>query len=52
MRPLALFLFLRPNFALEQQQADLKRFVQAERDQLGVLVEEQTKKLIQLTQHL
>ena len=49
---LALFLFLRPNFALKQQQADLKRIVQAERDQLGVLVKEQTKKLTQLTQHL
>jgi len=48
----ALFLFLRQNFILKQQQLELKRIVQAERDQLGALVQERTSELTELTQHL
>jgi signal transduction histidine kinase len=52
MSLLALFLFLRQNYLLKQQQLELKRIVQTERDQLGVLVEERTAELTQLAQHL
>ena len=52
MSLLALFLFLRQNYLLKQQQLELKRIVQAERDQLGVLVEERTLELTELAQHL
>jgi signal transduction histidine kinase len=52
MSLLALFLFLRQNFALKQQQLELKRIVQGERDQLGVLVGERTAELTELAQHL
>jgi signal transduction histidine kinase len=52
MSLLALFLFLRQNFWLKQQQLELKRIVQMERDQLGVLVEERTTELTELAQHL
>jgi signal transduction histidine kinase len=52
MSLLALFLFLRQNFVLKQQQLELKRIVQLERDQLGVLVEARTTELTELAQHL
>jgi signal transduction histidine kinase len=52
MSLLALFLFLRQNFVLKQQQLELKRMVQVERDQLGVMVEERTSELTELAQHL
>lgn len=52
MSLLALFLFLRQNFVLKQQQLELKRMVQDERDQLGVLVEQRTAELTELAQHL
>jgi signal transduction histidine kinase len=52
MSLLALFLFLRQNFVLKQQQIELKRIVQQERDQLGLLVQERTTELTELAQHL
>ena len=52
MSLLALFLFLRQNFVLKLQQLELKRMVQVERDQLGVLVEQRTAELTELAQHL
>jgi signal transduction histidine kinase len=52
MSLLALFLFLRQNFLLKQQQHELKRIVQTERDQLGFLVEQRTSELTELAQHL
>jgi signal transduction histidine kinase len=52
MSLLALFLFLRQNLALKQQQLELKRIVQVERDQLTVLVGERTTELTELAQHL
>jgi signal transduction histidine kinase len=52
MSLLALFLFLRQNFLLKEQQLELKRTVQTERDQLGFLVEQRTSELTELAQHL
>jgi signal transduction histidine kinase len=52
MSLLALFLFLRQNFLLKEQQHELKRIVQTERDQLGFLVEQRTSELTELAQHL
>jgi signal transduction histidine kinase len=49
---LALFLFLRQNFVLKQQQLELKRIVQTESDRLGLLVNERTLELVELNQHL
>ncbi len=49
---LALFLFLRQNYVLKQQQLELKRIVQTESDRLGLLVSERTQELVELNQHL
>ena len=49
---LGLFLYLRQSSALVEQQAELKRIVQVERDRLEVEVAQRTAELTELTQHL
>jgi signal transduction histidine kinase len=49
---LALFLYLRQTAALREQQLELKRIVQAERDRLEIEVRQRTAQLTELTQHL
>ena len=49
---LALYLFLRHNLVLKQQELELKRVVQTESDRLGMLVNERTQELLELNQHL
>ncbi|KNZ31474.1 MAG: hypothetical protein AD742_15800 [Methylibium sp. NZG] len=49
---LGLFLYLRQSSAMERQQQDSKREVQAERDRLEVEVESRTIELTELTRHL
>ena len=49
---LALFLYLRQTTALEHQQVELKRIVQAERDRLEIEVRQRTAQLTELTHHL
>jgi len=49
---LALFLYLRQTLALRQQQAELKRIVQAERDQLELEIKRRTAELTELNRHL
>ncbi len=49
---LALFLYLRQSRALDRQQQELKRQVQAERDRLEVEVTQRTAQLVELTDHL
>lgn len=48
----ALFLYLRQNFLFTQQQSELQRMLQAERDRLEAEVMERTAQLTQLAQHL
>ncbi len=49
---LALFLYLRQTLALKQQQLELKRIVQAERDRLEIEIKHRTAELTELTHHL
>lgn len=49
---LALFLYLRHAAAADSQRRDLKRILQAERDQLEIVVAKRTEVLTQLTAHL
>ncbi len=49
---LALYLYLRQNIALLQQQLDAQRLVQAERDRLEVEVTNRTAQLTELAHHL
>jgi signal transduction histidine kinase len=49
---LALFMYLRQTFVLRQQQTELRRMVQVERDRLEVEVVERTAQLTELTNHL
>lgn len=49
---LSLYLFLRHNLVLKQQQLELKRLVQTESDRLGVLVAARTQELVELNHHL
>lgn len=49
---LALFMYLRQTFLFTQQQTELQRMLQAERDRLEAEVRERTAQLTQLTQHL
>ena len=49
---LALFLYLRQTLVLKQQQLDLKRIVQAERDRLEIEIAHRTAELTELTRHL
>lgn len=49
---LALFFYLRQSLALKQQQQELQRVVQVERDRLEVEVIQRTTELTELAQHL
>lgn len=49
---LALFLYLRKSSALEVQQREIKRVVQAERDRLEIEVAKRTAELTELARHL
>ena len=49
---LALFMYLRQIFLFTQQQTELQRMLQAERDRLEAEVRERTAQLTQLAQHL
>ncbi|WP_367849332.1 CHASE3 domain-containing protein [Rhodoferax sp. WC2427] len=49
---LALFMYLRQTFLYTQQQTELQRMLQAERDRLEAEVLERTAQLTQLAQHL
>ncbi len=49
---LALYLYLRQSFVVRQQQLELQRIVQLERDRLEVEVIERTEELTKLTQYL
>ena len=49
---LALFLYLRQSLALELQQREIKRVVQAERDRLEIEVASRTAELTELARHL
>lgn len=49
---LALFLYLRQSLALELQQREIKRVVQAERDRLEIVVTHRTVELTELARHL
>ncbi len=48
----ALYLYLRQTQALKQQQLELKRIVQAERDRLEIEIQNRTAELTELTRHL
>lgn len=48
----ALIKYLRQSHALAQQQIEMARMVQSERDRLESLVRQRTAQLVQLTQHL
>ena len=49
---LALVMYLRESFALEREQQQQKRLIQAERDQLEMEVAQRTEQLTELTHHL
>lgn len=49
---LALVMYLRESFALEREQQQQKRLIQAERDQLEMEVAQRTEQLTELTDHL
>jgi signal transduction histidine kinase len=49
---LALYSYLRQTFALKQQQLELKRIVQVDRDRLEVEIKQRTAQLTELTHHL
>jgi signal transduction histidine kinase len=49
---LAMYLYLRQTLVLAQQQLDLKRIMQAERERLGVEIRQRTAELTELTHHL
>ena len=49
---LALFLYLRQSLALDAQQREIKRVVQAERDRLEIEVSHRTAELTELARHL
>ena len=49
---LALFLYLRQSLALDAQQREIKRVVQAERDRLEIEVAHRTAELTELARHL
>lgn len=49
---LAIFMYMRQTFALEKQQEEVQRMMQADRDRLEIEVKQRTVQLTELTHHL